>query len=277
MIDISLQQIHLEGNILSEAATRHQAKLRYDRSRAGATLHSGDTPTNSSQDRNTSTGPNASGASTLSCPDQPQVQRLSGLEMPSTNYNIPRIIDRLTLRLGRTEWWTWEDPPTGMNSAQFAMDPGSGTGSLHQRCTFPRMSEQAALRRQGAWKGWGHPRCWGAQVALFRGLKELECIFETFAQKVGQLDAVIECAKTWTFPMEDGYELCWDGKVEKSSWIGADGYGYEERNTWLTVHNPDAILGTEEERKRYIEANPLPDHRLFEVRTIRFIRRRCDA
>lgn len=277
MVDISLQQTHLEGNVLSQAATRHQARLRYDRSRAGATLHTDDTPTNSSQDRTQSTGPNTLGASTPSFPEQPQLQRLSGLEMPSTNPNVPRIIDRLTLRLGRTEWWTWEDPPTSMDSSQLALDPGSGTGSDHQRCTFSRMSEQAAKRRQGTWKGWGHPRCWGAQVALFKGLKELECIFETFAQKVGQLDAVIECAKTWTFPMEDGYELHWDGMVEKGTWRGVDGYGYEEKNTWLTVRDPDTILGTEEERSRYIEANPLPDHRLFEVRTIRFTRRHCDA
>lgn len=237
IVDISLQQTRMEGNVISQAAKQLQASLRYERSKTGTTLQN---------------QPSAS--------EQPQAQRLSGLEMPSSDPNIPRVIDRLTLRIGRTEWWTWEDPPS--SSDHLGIDPGCGGGWVHSRCTTEKMIEEAEKRRQGEWEG-GSPNCWGAQVADFKGLKELECIFETFALKVEQLNVVIECAKTWTFPMGDGYELRWDGKVESSSWTGVDSYGYEGGNQWLF----EQVLGND---------TTLPDHKLFEVRTIRFARRRCE-
>jgi len=275
MVDISLQQIHLEGSVIQRTAVQLDADRRYGLSRAfnAARGHNGPPrPTRM-----------PSGSSNLTTPDS-QAQRLSGLEMPSASYNMPRVIWRLTLRLGRTQWWTWEDTPPHPH-AHLAIDPGHGNVWFGDRCTTALMIAEANKRRKGEWTGWATPRCWGAQVADFKGLRELELIFETFKLKEKQLDTVLDCAMTWSFPMEDGYELAWDGKVEKDSWMGVDDYGYEERNAWLREHEAlPASAGerTEEEvreagqaRKKFIEENPLPDYRLFVVRTIRYSRRRC--
>ncbi|KAI1781290.1 hypothetical protein F4818DRAFT_436483 [Hypoxylon cercidicola] len=64
-------------------------------------------------------------------------------------------------------------------------------------------------------------RC-GSQISEYwPDLSTLEIALETFACKQGQLDCVVDCAKLWTFPLEDGYHLVWDGKVELVNWRGA--------------------------------------------------------
>lgn len=148
-------------------------------------------------------------------------ERLSGLQLPPSDPTVARVIDKLTLRLGRTEWWTWEDPPfPGGQYPQLMLDPGM------KGINPGFMQHQAEQRRRGLWTGW-QGDCWGAQIAEFKGLRCLELVLETFTAKKQQLDAVIECAKTWRFPMEDDCALVWDGNVEISSWTGGGAYGYE--------------------------------------------------
>jgi len=285
MVDISLQQIHLEGRVIQRTALHLDVERRYGVTRAFSAARdhrgsAGPLQTLSEPGNLTETPP----APSLTATPESRAQRLSGLEMPSADYNMPRVISRLTLRLGRTEWWTWEDTPSHPD-ARLAIDPGHGNVWFGDRCTSTLMIAEANKRREGEWTGWATPRCWGAQVADFKGLRELELIFETFKLKEKQLDTVVDCAMTWTFPMEDGYELAWDGKVEKDSWMGVDDYGYEERNVWLREHEAlptpagerteEEVREAEQARKKLIEENPLPDHRLFVVRTIRYSRRRC--
>lgn len=244
--DLSLQQVHLEQRAIADMALQLLAKRRYagDRCLRNPIYEQsimGVTDWMASYGR----PPNASEGAI--------VERLSGLRMPSKDPTIPRCIERLTLRMGRTEWWTWASAP---NSAeQLGIDPGYGGGNDFARCTTEKMLEEAEKRRRGQWTGWPRPSCWGAQISDFQGLRCLELVFETFAVKKGQLETVIECAKTWTFPMEEASELRWDGEVIDSSWQGIDeGYGYESDNSWLTVQTA---------------VSP----RLFEVRTIRFTKR----
>lgn len=75
----------------------------------------------------------------------------------------------------------------------------------------------AASRRSGH-----HPNytsTWGAAIGTIPGLKTFELALESFAAKTNQLDAVVECAKTWKFPIQDTqYELVHDGSVECVSW-----------------------------------------------------------
>jgi hypothetical protein len=60
---------------------------------------------------------------------------------------------------------------------------------------------------------------WGSQIAKFPDLISLELVLETFASKKAQLDNVVECAKTWTFPIHGAQRmLVWDGKVETKNW-----------------------------------------------------------
>jgi hypothetical protein len=44
-------------------------------------------------------------------------------------------------------------------------------------------------------------------------------ILETFEAKKAQLDTVIQCAKTWKFPLDGGkWELVWEGKLEDATY-----------------------------------------------------------
>ena len=50
-------------------------------------------------------------------------------------------------------------------------------------------------------------------------LRTLELVLETFEEKKAQLDAVVECAKTWRFPLVgEKFELVWSGDVEETKW-----------------------------------------------------------
>lgn len=260
-LDITLQQVHLEGNSLSECARSLQSKRADLLYRIGA----------------------------------PEVC------WPQLGiFEDSRRIDKLTIRLGRADWWTWEDVvvvgmtdlPDDDGHGQLALDPSLGSGwrrgpSCISRCTMLR---ETAKRRNGEWDRWPpHRRCWGAQIAEFEGLQELEFVLETFAYKADQLDVVVECAKLWKFPMGNGFELIWDGGVEKDQWIGVDGYGYEEKNIWLRqprLHSQYMHSGedwSEEEfgnvvRSANIASSaPIPDQRQFDIRTIRFRRARSPA
>lgn len=60
---------------------------------------------------------------------------------------------------------------------------------------------------------------WAHIIAKLPDIKTLELILETFEEKKAQLDTVLECAKTWRFPIADSrFELAWAGKVEEARW-----------------------------------------------------------
>ena len=174
-----------------------------------------------------------------------------------------RHITRLTVRLGRTDWWTWTSRPT--SNEHLALDPWVN------RPSRAVMEQNAQLRRDREVRDDSDPSAakdvkdkWGMQVGHFPELRLFELIFETFAQKLPQLHAVVECAQTWTFPLPGDFELQWDGKVESSSWAGVapKEYGYHNATPWLH--------GESDGRVDYDK--PLEPR--FEVRTVRFVRRR---
>jgi len=82
-----------------------------------------------------------------------------------------------------------------------------------------------------------HPLCFDGGGNL-RDLKTFELVLETFAAKKHQLDTVVECARTWRFPLQGTrYELVHDGSVEAMKWTQAayedaspaDGSGLREQ------------------------------------------------
>ena len=178
-----------------------------------------------------------------------------------------RPITRLTIRLGRTDWWTWGSSPVSV-AERLGLDPWITAPS------YKDMEYNAQLLREGQGKADTGPNDtrkdrekWGMQVGCFPDLKLFEFVFETFAQKLPQLDAVVECAKTWTFPLPEDFELRWDGSVESSSWTGVapKEYGYHEQAPWL--HRE--IDGTIDYDK--------PLEPKFEVRIVRFVRRKTSV
>jgi hypothetical protein len=136
-----------------------------------------------------------------------------------------RPLLHLTLRIPRESWYTWTDSPDSTDPMeQLGLDPSVGGGSKDGRPTMRRMQELAHRRRIGR-----HPDVidslnhetsgWAHIISKLPDLKSLELVLETFTQKSAQLEKVVECAKTWQFPIADTpFELIWDGKVEKASW-----------------------------------------------------------
>lgn len=82
--------------------------------------------------------------------------------------------------------------------------------------TRPIVSDMLALaasRRCGQ-----HPEytsAWGEEIGKLPGLKTFELVLETFSAKKRQLDTVVDCARTWRFPLQGTRsELVHDGRVE---------------------------------------------------------------
>ncbi|KAF1964099.1 hypothetical protein BU23DRAFT_77350 [Bimuria novae-zelandiae CBS 107.79] len=136
-----------------------------------------------------------------------------------------RPLTHLTLRMCRQDWWNWNedlhpDPEKpDLKPAELSLDPAVGVvgGSAWARCSVELMEQLAEKRRAGeVVQGHG---TWGAIVGRLPDLKELTLVLEMFEVKLEQLERVVECAKTWRFPLEDTlFELVWDGEVEVASW-----------------------------------------------------------
>ncbi|KAF2681159.1 hypothetical protein K458DRAFT_372674 [Lentithecium fluviatile CBS 122367] len=134
---------------------------------------------------------------------------------------VARPLTRLTLRLSRVDWWTWSNLPSEVDPSQHLRLEPSFNDSLREVGTT--MQELAEQRRAGQ-----HPqyeeRNWGAVVGTLPDLKTLELVLETWEVKKYQLKTVVECAKTWKFPLKETQcELVWDGKVESANWKREEG------------------------------------------------------
>jgi len=140
-------------------------------------------------------------------------------------------ISHLTIRLDRADWWTWDSNPTPQEGDDgLALDPWLGGGSGQQeRPLVSQMMElyngRRACRDAGEEIAPCPAGCWGRRVALFRGLRRLTLHLETFRWRVEELDRIIECAKLWSFLIDEdlqkgqaGRVLSWDGKLTAYSW-----------------------------------------------------------
>jgi hypothetical protein len=169
---------------------------------------------------------------------------------------LARPIIQLTLRIQHSDWWSWTDPPDSTDELHhLGLDPAVGDGRANPliRPTAPRMRALAEARRAGH-----HPEIqegvgWASTIALMPDLRRLELVLETFASKKRQLDSVVEAAKTWRFALTGTkYELVWDGDVGMSSWSTGASAGATQGGAWHATANE------------------------YEVRNVRFVRRRVD-
>lgn len=133
---------------------------------------------------------------------------------------VARTLTHLTLRISRTDWWTWtDDPDTLDNDKQLALDPACG--GEKPRPLLNDMLSLAAARRNGIHPAYDKPQSetWGAAIGALPDLKIFELILETFKPKKQQLETVVECAKTWKFPLiGTQYGLICDGNIEVLQW-----------------------------------------------------------
>ena len=175
----------------------------------------------------------------------PRWHHRSGSNAPQSTamrVTLARPLTHLTLRLKHTDWWTWTDAPNSIEGhRQLGLDPAVGDGSAKPdlRPTSDRMRHFADERRAGRNPATGsHQSGWGsALIGQLPDLKTLELVLETFSRKQTQLENVIECAKTWRFPIDGTqFELVWDGQVEKKSWSKPRGFspGSIQYGPWYT-------------------------------------------
>ncbi|PVH92211.1 hypothetical protein DM02DRAFT_576098 [Periconia macrospinosa] len=162
---------------------------------------------------------------------------------------VARKLTHFTLRISRTDWWTWEDDPRTTDSdKQLALDPALGgrkprpllndmvaLADMRRAGHYPPYDDLPAQRLSGpvtpqdpnaprttANHHWYHrpnDGTWGAAIGFMPDLKTFELVLETFSPKKHQLEKVVECARTWKFPLKDTeYELVCDDKIEALQW-----------------------------------------------------------
>lgn len=279
-VDLSLQQVCLEGNKMADYLTTWRAKERHQGAVIAPRFYQETRhiyPGNVLQSFNfglMSVTPCKDGVP-VSLATSPHFYPQRKLNDPGFSTNrvmVARPITRLTIRMSRTDWWTWADYPSSTAVNQLGLDPAFGDGGSNdnERPVQPRMLHLAAERQAGRWPNpyYKDPAptryvgTWGAVIAKLPDLKVLELVLETFSGKKAQLDSVIDCARLWRFPLDpdsgkEQWELVWDGKVGVENWKFEKVY---EGN-----HSYEDEFGEEWMRDRDVE-----------VRVIRFVRRKME-
>ncbi|KAH6642906.1 hypothetical protein C7974DRAFT_112689 [Boeremia exigua] len=231
-LDITLQQVSLEGESLYNfffGPSGWQPEARHQNVFVAPDIGLKNTPWGSYESCNftlLSTG--ISGDRTRLRDALEEMDLPAEFQKPMSDMRLQRArpLVHLTLRMRCTDWWTWSDDPSSTDAKRnhLALDPtvGNGEDNLTSRPTSTQMQALAQQRRDGYdttssapfnidTPGWGHI------ISKLPDIKTLELVLETFTEKKAQLDTVVECAKTWRFPIADTqFELAWNGKVKSA-------------------------------------------------------------
>ncbi|KAI8954495.1 hypothetical protein F4801DRAFT_504716 [Xylaria longipes] len=196
-------------------------------------------------------------------------------------------ITHLTLRMSRTDWWAWTScPQAGADDPHEALRLEPMINVTERRETSTAMLEGYEARKEGRQPDFNldefeNQGRWGMQFAEYwPDLQTLELVLETYVMKEDQLDSVVKCAKLWTFPLNDGKQLEWNGKVESSvRWRGASEYGYDSElgMSWAKdqpdAHEPHDTPATQWRPRTNDEADMGPSQE-FVMKSLIFTRRR---
>ncbi|KIW12115.1 hypothetical protein PV08_09389 [Exophiala spinifera] len=128
-------------------------------------------------------------------------------------FNFKTTCLHLTIR--HFDWWSWESPPMSNDRLGICPWRESRTSCQQMLAEPPDPGVDYITPRISTLS------TWGGQVCQIKGLRELKIEFEIAIVKKPQLQAVIERAKTWKFPLvEEDVVLMWMGTVEESTWEG---------------------------------------------------------
>lgn len=112
---------------------------------------------------------------------------------------------KMTITLRHTDWWYWENnDPIGIDPFR----PGRTYAADMGKAACPHAAERA----------------WGNQFTSVPSLEELVIEFETIMRKRDQLDAIIQRALQWKFPMDADrplYLLADPSSKSAYTWVGA--------------------------------------------------------
>jgi hypothetical protein len=112
---------------------------------------------------------------------------------------------KITITLRHTDWWYWE------NNQRLGIDPFRNGRTLAAEMRKPVPGNRVA----GAW---------GNEFKLTPSLEELVIEFETVMRKRDQLDAILEWALEWKFPLQPDnslYLVAEPKSKQAYTWIGA--------------------------------------------------------
>lgn len=117
----------------------------------------------------------------------------------------PVAARKLKITIRHQDWYWWED------DERLGICPWN-----RGRTTWDRMDTPMPRKS----RDWAATLGWGAQLQYIEGLEEFELEMETLARKKGQMDAIVERAKRWIFPLRDDKFLRWDraAGVKESRW-----------------------------------------------------------
>lgn len=135
----------------------------------------------------------------------------------------------LIITLRHTDWWWWEvEAPLALDPKQY----GRPSAEVHSRPSDPF--------ELGSW---------GSQFKKIKGLQVLQMELETVEAKKGELDAIINRAKGWKFPLGDEKILILDeSRIRRTGWIGGKlGKSIAEVKLHGRLILPDEELGTLDE------------------------------
>ncbi|RAH65153.1 uncharacterized protein BO66DRAFT_395634 [Aspergillus aculeatinus CBS 121060] len=169
-------------------------------------------------DRNQVNGVEGRGSKRRAGPALPSSLGLEPDETSDVGVLAPK---RLTITLRHTDWWFWEhNEPLGIDPFR------PGRTKAEEMEMGVRGQQQQPQRPLTAWE---EGRVWGNQFKLLPSLEELVIEFETVMRKRDQLDAIVQMARDWRFPVvvdeeENGekvFLVAEEGSRRAYTWIGA--------------------------------------------------------
>jgi hypothetical protein len=120
----------------------------------------------------------------------------------------------LHLTFRNADWWSWESPPA--SSDRLGICPWRLDRTACQDMLSEPNKPTLHYIKEHMVDG-----TWGAAVCQILNLRELLLEFEIDERKKSQLQAVVERAKAWRFPLaREDYVLEWDGQLKEFSWGG---------------------------------------------------------
>jgi hypothetical protein len=151
---------------------------------------------------------------------------------------LGKKITHLTIRLSRTDWWAWiSSPAAGAADAHEALrlEPMINVTDRQDTCCAMQEGYEARSAGREEVPDFGLDEFemqgrWGMQFAEhWPDLQTLELVLESHVQKESQLDKVVKCARLWTFPLDGGKRLEWNGEGERSvRWRVSNAYDYDD-------------------------------------------------
>ncbi|KAL8861794.1 MAG: hypothetical protein Q9178_001663 [Gyalolechia marmorata] len=132
----------------------------------------------------------------------------------------------LVITLRHSDWWWWED------EAPLTFDPKQEGKASPEK----NRSRSAAFALES----------WGNQFRKIKGLQRLQLELETVANKKQELDAIVDRADGWEFPLANDRILHLNkSKTRRTGWIGTRLTEYRENSEYDEGEDGEVTVGSQ--------------------------------